>query len=190
MNPIVDDGLTYSIANLATLATALTADVLTSDFGPQNLTFDSNPNTYTMWANMVAGSPAACSSRVDPKTIRAVLALALQSGEGIVAAAAIELAEFLCGTQLNRHMDFLAAQIVSAVVVARGSDLVAAQNFGNAAPHVFATGDWRHRWFRHCHLNLCRSHRTARACALARRSDRWPTAARTSRLGSLACGAP
>jgi hypothetical protein len=133
MTPISDNGLTYSIASLATLATVLTADVLHAETWNQAWS-DMNlqrvdrsgiippasglvPPTPKIWADMVAASPVACSSQADPKTIRAVIALGLQGG-GMASGAATDTAERLYRAQLNRHMDFLAASIVAAVVAA------------------------------------------------------------------------
>jgi hypothetical protein len=132
MTSIVDNGLTYSIASLAALATVLTPAVLAQDFGPQDRVFgeiaaagkrsyftgNSEPNyTAAIWASVLAASPPASLSQIDPVSIRSVIALALQGG-GMSAAAATDKAEFLCRAQLNRHMDFLAATIVAAVVTA------------------------------------------------------------------------
>jgi hypothetical protein len=127
MTPIVDNGQTYLIASLATLATVLTPAVLAADFSSLDRGISEmraagrytggggifNGHTAGQWAAVLAST----ASSIDPVTVRAVIALALQGG-GMTAAAATDTAERLCRSQLNRHMDLLAATIVQAVVAA------------------------------------------------------------------------
>lgn len=76
----------------------------------------SNP-TQSMWADMLAASGAGSSSQIPPDQIRSILREALIGG-GAEPAAAIDTAERIHRNQLNRAVDFLAADIVRAAVAA------------------------------------------------------------------------
>jgi hypothetical protein len=134
MVAIVDSGFTFSIASLATLAAVLDSDALAVSFSPQSRNWEEawqrcgNPfalgsfpspvkPTVALWASVLAASPPASMSQIEPEQIRAVLALALQGG-GMAASTAVDTADRLHRNQNGRHFDFLAAQIVNAVVAA------------------------------------------------------------------------
>lgn len=72
---------------------------------------------FRQWASAIEASSPAATSSIDPKQIRAVLAAALVGG-GMDAQTATDTAERIHRNQLNRAMDFLAAQIVKAAIAA------------------------------------------------------------------------
>jgi hypothetical protein len=71
--------------------------------------------TQTQWAvTLAASDPAACS-QIPPAQIKAVLQAALVGG-GMDDATATDTAERIVRNQLNRSVDYLAAQVVQAAI--------------------------------------------------------------------------
>jgi hypothetical protein len=71
--------------------------------------------TQTQWAAMLAAADPAACSQIPPIQIRAVLQQALVGG-GMDAQTATDTAERIVRNQLNRSVDYLAAQIVQAAI--------------------------------------------------------------------------
>ncbi len=133
MSPITQTVQGQSLTFLLTMASlnaVLTTDELNRAFMPQahaaQAPITSHPGTasggwtiptQTMWAAMLAAGGNGAASQIPPEQIRSIMREALIGG-GMASAAAIDTAEHIQRGQLNRAVDFLAAQIVNAAVAA------------------------------------------------------------------------
>lgn len=73
--------------------------------------------TQAMWASMLAAGTDAAKTQIPDDQIRSILREALIGG-GMASAAAVDTAEGIYRGQLNRAVDYLAAQIVLAAIAA------------------------------------------------------------------------
>lgn len=128
MTPVVDNGLTYVFSGQFIPEAILDKPELTQATWPQIFTMCEallrpgwNPGGTTgplcplpslsTWANLLAAPGPGSTSQIPPEQVRGIIALALTGG-GMKAAAAVDKADQLCRSQLNRHMDFLASRLV------------------------------------------------------------------------------
>jgi hypothetical protein len=73
--------------------------------------------TQAMWAAMLAAGTNAAMTQIPDDQVRSIIREALIGG-GMASGLAVDTADRICRGQLNRAVDYLAAQIVQAAIAA------------------------------------------------------------------------